>query len=382
MIRALACERGQGPRLLCAAFVLALGDVAASSATQLAYEPFAIGGGPGEYQLGPIHGQPAVRIGDFFAGPWVAPPEHAGQAVQAAGILPNTAGGSVIANGNGRAGRYLAQPWTHATVGVFYLSFLARFGTVADPLASDGGPLGFRTIEFWPAGNKIGDDTDRMEMGYNAFVGTAADRSPTTARLRFAAPGGGPQYLTGTTFNEDNDRAHWIVLKFELQYRPAGDRVSVFLDPVSPQEPIVPHAMAENLDFTLGALGTVSFFSSDPTGGVAPAFDEIRVGTTFADVAPPQVPEGPCSSFQAEEACYLEILSHMHLAGEEVGFADLNGDSRVTIADFRFWKDRRVDISSAGAAAVTSVPEPGTWLCVIVAATIYLGIARFCFCRY
>jgi hypothetical protein len=348
-----------------------------SWAVQLAYEPFELGVGPGEYQVGPLVGQPTVTAGSFFNGPWDgAPGQESGQVVQSLGGAPETPGGSVTAAANGRAGRYLAEPWTDGTSGVFYLSYLARYGTVADPNASGGIELGYRTTELWPAGNGVGQDTGRTQIGYNAFVGTPEDRSPNTARLKFESPAGDVQYLTSTTFNEDNNSPHRLVLKFELSDQPGADAISVFLDPIGATEPAFPNGFAGGLDFTLGAIGTISYFATEPTGGTPPTFDELRVGTTFADVQPPLVPEGPCSGPEVGYACYLEIISHMHLAGSEVSFGDLNKDGRVTIADYRVWKDNRTDLTpGAGALLVQSVPEPGTWLIGCTLTTILVGHA-------
>lgn len=353
-----------GATLFCARFV-----VPTCWAEQLVYEPFELGNGPGEYQVGPIGGQPAIPAGGFFAGPWIAPAGKGGQVVQPTSIVPETPGGSVTASGEGRAGRYLAEPWTSDTSGVFYLSYAARFGTVLNPATMDISALGFRTTEFWPAGSAVGQDNGRMEIGYHAFVGPQTQRWPSSARLQFQMPQITPQYLAETTFNEDNNSPHLIVVKFELSAEQQSDSISVFLDPWGMAEPEIPNGLATGIDFTLGAISTVSFFGGD--GGLPPTFDELRVGTRFEDVVAPPVSTGPCTHSAAEQACFLEIISHMHLTGPDVGFADLNGDGRVSLVDYRLWKDGRSDNSpGAGTVAAAKVPEPGTWLSVIALATI------------
>ena len=106
------------------------------------------------------------------------------------------------------------------TVGTYYLSFLAAYGTVTDPNTNAGADLGFRTTEIWPEGGSVGTDTGRFEIGYQGFAGAADQQVPRTARLHFTGPGtNGYQYLTDTTFNEDNNHTHLIVLKAVLEHR-------------------------------------------------------------------------------------------------------------------------------------------------------------------
>ena len=55
-----------------------------------------------------------------------------------------------------------------------------------------------------------------------------------------------------------------------------GDTISLFLDPTDTDEPIVPSAVAANINFTMSAIATISVFGT-PTG-IRPVFDELRVG--------------------------------------------------------------------------------------------------------
>ena len=356
----------------------------------LVYEPFILGDGPGEYSLGPLQGQPDPPIGplgseSFFLGNWVDIAEQSSQVVQATSIAPAwTLGGSVTAVGDGgRAGRYLAEPWNDDTTGTYYLSFLVNFGASADP--NDG--VGYRSVEFWPAGATIGGGVQPMYVGYNEFFGCPGQCIPEVdwskrMRLSVGLPTNLDQLLTDYPFNEDG-LSHHVVIKFDLSDQAVSDTVSLYLDPgfAVPDgfggsgaiEPPVATAVASGLDFTLGAVGAISRFGGT---GVLPVYDELRIGTEYADVFPPiPDPSSPCSEFNY--ACYLEIISHMNLSGSEVGFGDITGDGQVTIADFRLWKDNRTDIvPGAGASSLQGVPEPASWLPAFLVSTVVASGVR------
>ena len=386
-IRFLTCQRtgAHVAALICQLVVLGvLGVVSPCVGVQLVYEPFRIGEGPGEYSLGPLHGQPDPPIGPlglstFFAGNWVDDAEQPSQVVQETSIVPAwTLGGSVTAVGDGgRAARFLAEPWDDTMTGTYYLSFLVNFGASAHP--SDG--VGYRSVEFWPAGAAIGHAVQSMQVGYNQFSGCPGqiclpeDDWSTRMQLRVGGPTNFAQLLTDYSFNDDGE-THFMIVKFELSEQTASDTISVYLDPTIGygipdgfgsggfEEPEIATAVASGVDFTLGAIGAISRFGGT---GVLPVFDELRVGTEFADVVPIPDPLSPCS--EADYACYLEIISRMGLSGADVGFGDVNGDGEVTIADFRYWKDRRTDLTpGAGALNSLAVPEPANGTIVVAMA--------------
>jgi hypothetical protein len=358
-----------------------------SAGVQFVYEPFLIGAGPGEYSLGPLPGQPDPPIGpletgaSFFFANWVG---STAQVVQTSNIAPASIGGSVQATGDGRAARYLTTPWDDATDGTFYLSFLTHFGTIDNP--NDG--IGYRSVELWAADADVEHDPSPiLAIGYNQFVGCPGPiclpEPDWRERMQFRV-GSSASLLTDYTFHEDG-APHGVVIKFDLHSAPASDTLSVFLDPVIAipeigagggsdiSEPELPNAIAANLDFSLGAIGTASLFGG--AAGMLPVFDELRVGTTFADVVSSIPPGGPCS--EADYACYLEIISHMHLTGIDVGFGDVTGDGQVTIADYRFWKDRRTDLSAgAGSLSARGIPEPASGVLAVLMAAVFAGAAR------
>ena len=284
-----------------------------------------------------------------------------------------------LSSGEGRVGRYFGTipgagttGFTATTTGTYYLSFMASFGTVVDELkeTNDGSVLGFRTVEIWPEGGTVGVDAGRFEIGYQGFAGADDQRVPRSARLHFTGPGtGGYQYLTDTTFNEDNNNTHLIVMKMVFSADNNADNISLFLDPIDSVEPIVPSAVAANINFTMSAISTISAFGN--ASGIRPAFDELRVGTEYIDVLPELPLAGDTNGDdQVNMLDYQAIISHMNLTGQPLANGDVTGDGRVTIADYRFWKDRRTDLSGAGSVEGGNVPEPSSGLLLLTAITL------------
>jgi hypothetical protein len=286
--------------------------------------------------------------------------------IQASSPISTTPGGSVIASGDGRAARYLASPWEDDTEGTFYIGFLANFGALSNP---ETDTMGYRSVEFWDA------DTDDqtfsnpiLTIGYNQFApcpGPICEPEINWQKRMQFRTWGAASLLTDYTFEEDG-ATHVIIVKFNLQSAPASDTLSIFLDPnlFSGMEPELPTAIAKDLDFTLGAIGTISTFGAS---GIVPVYDELLVTTTFADFFDPtEPPEGPCIS-DFGLACYQEIITHLGLSGSRVGYGDITGDGQVTIADFRYWKDHRTDLSfGSGSLSAVGVPEPTSWLLVLM----------------
>jgi len=255
--------------------------------------------------------------------------------------------------------------------GTYYLSFMASFGTVVDPDLTDDGNLGFRTVELWPEGGAVGNDSGRSEIGYQGYAGPADQRLAKNARLHFNGTGtGGYQYLTDATFVEDNNNTHLFVMKFQLSDQNNADNVSVFFDPVNTVEPVIPTAVAANTNFTVSAIGTIAVYGR-PTG-IRPVFDELRVGTEYIDVLPELPKPGDTNDDDLIDMVdYQAIISHMNLTGQPLANGDVTGDGKVTIADYRFWKNRRTDLTppGAGGGGVAGVPEPSSLVLLFAGAT-------------
>lgn len=400
-----------------AALIIAAAIATPASAELLLYEPFDVGGsqymsfapnppaGEGEPAVAPVTPEnPLVRI--LGQNPTVTPTLFNSAWTDAAGNTPTqyvqtsslvyrgapSSGGSVttvfdnvndptLSGGEGRVGRYFGplpggtgDGFNSSTEGTYYLSFMASYGTVDDPNTNVGSDLGFRTTEIWPEGGTVGNDTGRFEIGYQGFAGAADQQLPRTARLHFTGPGtNGYQYLTETTFNEDNNNTHLIVMKMVMSPDTGADTISLFLDPTNTVEPVVPSAVAANIDFTMSAIATISVFGN-PTG-IRPVFDEMRIGTEYIDVLPElPLPGDTNGDMLVDLVDYQAIISHMNLTGQSLANGDVTGDGKVTIADYRYWRNRRTDLTppAAGGGSTGAVPEPSTlllglavlsWLC-------------------
>ena len=365
---------------------VALLSASESQAELLAYDPFAIGANPaaGEYTLTTTAGDPPVvqnplvgqntMIGpaspSFFGKPtgeaWTI--GFGTQAVQATGLSYLGApaiGGSV--NGVGRTERYLRTAWDATTVGTYYMSFLVNFGSTA-------GAMGYRAVEFFapdvvPGENRIGD------IGYNQFNGAlgAVQQSSLTAKIQFNLAGswvisGGPDSYSVDGIN------HLLVLKFVLSATDSSDSVSLFLDPQSTDEPVVPNSSVSAFNMTLGSVGSASLGGGD---GPTTVFDEIRVGTEFIDVLPELPLPGDTNGDDLVDLLdYNAIISHLNLSGQTLANGDVTCDGKVTIADFRFWKERRTDFpgSGAGSASGTGVPEPSC-LMLLFAGAVFVALS-------
>jgi hypothetical protein len=379
--------------VIAAALAGLLATASTSSATLLAFDPFKIGSNlaAGEYSTAPLGGQnPTIGPTAFFSGGWVA--ASAGQTISATGLNYKNGGtegsGSINGNGNigGRTGRALAAPLGEGAFanGTYYVSFMANYGTVAGGLDSN---MGFRSVEFWPAGGTIGNDNGRTDIGYNQYNlhgQPTTQGSATTAKLYFNVNESGGDNVRGAiipgapdSYNNDG-KVHLIVLKYVLTDVPDADSISLFLDPQNGIEPTpnvcfdgtgVVDVCGDNatvtptaLNLTLGAIGAMTNF-----GGGAPAnagfSDEYRIATTFAEAVPDfPVPGDTNHDLKVDILDYTAILQHMNLNGT-LATGDVTGDGKVTIADYRLWKDNRTDMG-AGAGSVNlsgpAVPEPST----------------------
>ena len=106
--------------------------------------------------------------------------------------------------------------------------------------------------------------------------------------------------------------------------------------------------------------------------------DEIRFADTFADALPPlPYPGDTDGDGDVDLDDFNNIVSHMN---QQVGTAvegdvakadgTQGSDGRVTIADYRIWRDNypHTPGSGAGTLAGGQVPEPASWLLVLMAA--------------
>lgn len=356
-------------------------------ATQLVYDPFRLGVDPnngnpaaGEYNLGNIAGQNPVDPlnPSFWGGPWVNRGAPTTAVVRQTGLTYLGApveGGSVVSNESTRNSRPLASPLTDSTVGNYYIGFLANFGT-GDYVEGglDGNDMGYRAMEFYDV-----NDNHIIGIAYNTYGTTIGPEqtNPETARM-YLDSANTHVILDGSPQGFVNDGlTHLIVIKLSLSASVNQDSISVFLDPSKSEEPVIPSAMLTNRNITLGAIGSFALSGGNGSSGlgmpVLPVFDELRVGTEFVDVLPDfplkgdccgsgpvgADPDGPDDEVDIDD--YNAIYAHLNLAGQPSYHGDMNGDGKVTIADYRIWKDNRTDLGSiSDLASNQNVPEPGT----------------------
>lgn len=381
-----------------------------ASAELLLYDPFLLGTDPnngnpaaGEYNLGSLAvtsedggstGNQAPIVGgdpNFFDPVWKRPNDPVGTGfVQAQGLSflgAPAAGGSMRADAgpDTRIGRYLKDPWTSATTGTRYISFLANFG-------GDGTGVGHRMIEFWGEGGTVGDDGSAvLRIGYGGYNGPPNAGNPQIARMFMDQNPGSPAsankpIIDGSpaSFAEDA-KTHLIVVKLTLSDVNLRDRISLYLNPTDAQEePVIPSAELVNVNFTLGAIGGMVNFGA--YGGNFPAMDELRVATTFTEAMPDLPLKGDCCGDPngpdpnvpddfVDIHDYNAIFANLNLTGVQSWQGDVNGDGDVTIADYRIWKDNRTDLGGPLAGGLGNVPEPSAIALSLLGALAF-GCAR------
>jgi hypothetical protein len=286
-----------------------LGLAGTANATLFAYEPFEYGdvAVPSEGQYAPgnedagtnlLGGQnPVIGPTAFYTGPWI----QSGGDSQVVKAVPSLAyPGFPLGIGGiqqetlqfdcctfGRSGREIAGG-LGAGVGprLVYESFLIDFGNQGtDPPAE----FGFRGHELFNGG--VGDALRTVNLFLNHFSGvnelSLEVTTPSGSTLVPVAGGG----LDLQTLAATNGGTHLVVLKYVFG---AGspDVVSVYLDPMTPFEPVTPDAeiSVAASDLVITHQGAFTNFTFSGAGHVPGAIDEIRWADTWA-AATPVVPE-------------------------------------------------------------------------------------------
>jgi hypothetical protein len=353
-------------------------------AMQLAYEPFNIDPPTaGQYTVGPLAGQNPT--GSFFSGAWQTRSATApNAAIQATGLSylgSPSSGGSQMSSPNSQPFRSLATPWDATTAGTYYIGFEVNFGAGiyndADGFSSND--IGYRAVEFLRADNTFGFGISYNGTNGNQYVPGNTD--PRTGRMVLDAGVNYSQFSvisnSPLSFVKDSGTTHLVVLKFSLSAATAADSVSVFLDPTNPVEPSIPGATLAGVDFTLGAIGGATIYGGT---GTFPVMDELRVGTTFADVLPTlPYPGDTDGDGDVDLVDYQHIFDNFNTTGQNTLHGDIalsNGlqgaDGNVDLGDFHLWKTN-FPHSAAGASASTSVPEPGSILLAFFGVILFGG---------
>jgi hypothetical protein len=287
------------PRLLsfAASAVVAVAVTATTArADLLAYEPFSIGVGVGDYMAGDedagtnlLGGQnPTPSPTLFYTGGWIQSGGDS-QAVKPISLsyplFPRSGGhvGDAVqfsCCSFGRTGRALTNGLGGGrNPDTIYQSFLVDFGNQGtdDPTA-----FGKRGVEWYNGG--IGDSFLAVDLFVNAFSGVNDFRLQVTtpSGTQFAALNGGGLNLANMA------GVHLIVMKFAFD--PASpDTVTAYLDPTDSIEANwTPAAVvsAPNSDLFISHHSATANFTFSGAGHVPARYDEVRWGDTFADVTP------------------------------------------------------------------------------------------------
>lgn len=172
----------------------------------------------------------------------------------AQGETPQTAGGSLLVNRPDWAStRHLAAPLGEKP-GTYYISLLIRNDTGTSK--ENYGAVSFSSEDRKVLGFSLG----QKHFGRNWGISTSNDNA--TADVA-----------------SGNAEAVFLVAKVTYSDAPGGDSILLFANPGLASEPASPSAQVDGLD--LVPVDKVKLQSRLPF-----SFDELRIGTTWADVCP------------------------------------------------------------------------------------------------
>jgi hypothetical protein len=230
---------------------LALLPAAPLCASIIAYEPFA-------YNSGIANG--ATATGTGFSGTWNI---GQGSLTTTPGLdlagLPTTAN-SAKAGGPTRALESLAAP---ITTGTTYVSFLLQ-GT----------------------GNSGGDAVGFILSGSTGslFVGYGGGFTQTETLFGMGTIDSGNTWANPTSFTSAGPISNTALNYLVLQTTVGSPGVSLWINPAV--EAVASASLGSaNLVFSNLSLESITGFGYNAIGGALPILDEVRIGTSFADVA-------------------------------------------------------------------------------------------------
>ena len=201
------------------------------------------------------HSFPVYASGGMgFAGPWLGGGYTTRLKSLCVSRLKASEGGSVAGEPGGGITRTLQQPL--GTDGTRYISFLMQ------PVTFDTGFSFFGLALFGTAGS--------------LFVGKPGAQA--TDQYVIEDFGGTNQVNSGTPVVAG--RSALLVVKLQFNTPPADDVITLFVNPTPGRPEPVSNVVKQMPD--LGLVRTLTFFSDSATSII----DEIRVGTTYADVVP------------------------------------------------------------------------------------------------
>lgn len=165
-----------------------------------------------------------------------------------------------------------------------------------------------------------------------------------------------------TNRNANVGRTEFFVLR--IDFTEGVDPVYLYANPrPGVPEPATPSASLINLNVNF--LNTVSL-----TGPGASAFDSLRIGTTFLDVAPPVADFN--SNGKIDGSDLSAVTTHFGSTTASHAQGDTNQDLDVDGADFIVWQ-RQIG-AMYNIPTTTAIPEPATW--ALAASVIAIGKRR------
>jgi hypothetical protein len=231
-----------------------------------------------------------------------------------------------------RQSRDFNTPMTQVN-GTVYMSFLVNFGdyTVNERIRPNLDSMGYRSVEFWGGKHpvdpddgsendgRVGDPLLNMSIGVSSFGNyddPENDADPDDAntinrQLSVRVDGiyeefGLPEEKTyqleehleyaDDLYHARLGRTHCIVIKFDLstfdkEIGGEGDTVSFWLDPPDADVETTPSLVVSGVDLDLDSMSNMIAYHFQGLKDQPGAFDELRVGTTWGDVACCDVPE-------------------------------------------------------------------------------------------
>ncbi len=249
-----------------------------------------------------------------------------------------------------------SNPFESTDSGTVYMSFLLSTGT----------NNGYRAFEMHNGGND--DAVNRtLQIGLSSFGDFPTSGTPQ--QFGFAINNGALKFNLGA---EDNG-VHLFLVKFDLSTTNNADAIMVWNNPGLTGLAGDPTGgvTASGFNFAADRLGAGHF------QGLAYGFDELRIGTTLADVTSDFLTcdvngNGVCNSTDINI-----IAQHMYLPGVFAD-GDVDGSGVVDFADYRIFKDhpaRVVGFDAPGLGA-GEIPEPACIALLAVVAVGSLGISR------
>ena len=329
--------------------IMSVGTLAvAAHAIQLAEEHFLTSAAPTgpEYALGNLEGQNPSSIG--FSGPWFAsfgssPSVSANSLNYADASYPAETGGRLLTpTSDSRIHRLLSasNPFESTDSGTIYMSLLLQTGTNS----------GYRAFEMHNGGNQ--DAANRtLQIGYSSFADF-----PSSTQFGFRVNNNSQLDFS---LGAHDSLVHLFLVKFVLSTANNADTITVWNNP----------SLASLANDPAGGVTATGFnFVADRLGGghfsgTALGFDELRIGTTLADVFSDFLTcdvngNGVCNSTD------VNIISQNMFLPGDFAHGDLDRNGVVNFADFQLFKShpaRVVGFDAPGEGGVT-IPEPATLL--------------------